>query len=161
VQEVRAGETAKFPPADAIDAPASGDQIDTATRSAGSAREQVEDLMRAADVARSRQQPGSAVKPLGRIVKRFPRDSRAPLAAFTLGRVLLDDLDRPARAARAFRKARVLAPGGALAEDALAREAEAWARAGDTERASERAAAYLDKYPDGHRVPAMRPLSQR
>jgi transmembrane sensor len=158
VQEVRAGESAEFPPPDAIDVPA--DAIDPATpvARARSPRQQVEDLMRAADTARAGRHPSAALKPLDRVVREFPRDSRAPLAAFTRGRVLLDDLDQPARAAKAFRKARDLAPNGPLAEDALAREAEAWARAGKTDRARDRAQKYLDKYPEGHRVPAVRQL---
>ena len=52
-------------------------------------------------------------------------------AAFSLGRVLLGELRRPAEAAQAFARARKLAPDGPLAEDALAREVEAWARAGN------------------------------
>ena len=77
---------------------------------------------------------------LERLVREHPGDPRAPLAAFSLGRVLLGELGRPADAARAFARARALAPDGPLADDALAREAEAWARAGDPERARAREA---------------------
>jgi transmembrane sensor len=155
-QEVRAGEHAQFPPPDAIDMPPIDfNAVDPVTRSR-TPRERVDVLMRAADRARDAQSPAQAVKPLRQVVSEFSRDSRAPLAAFTLGRVLLDDLDQPREAARAFRKARALAPRGPLAEDALAREAEAWSRAGDTGKARERAQQYLDAYPDGHRVRAVR-----
>jgi len=50
-------------------------------------------------------------------------------AAFTLGRVLLDELGRPSEAVDAFPLAR--SSGGPLAEDALAREVEALSRAGE------------------------------
>ena len=89
---------------------------------------------------------------LRRLVRDYPGDQRAPLAAFSLGRLLLGELGRPAEAARAFARARALAPVGPLAEDALAREAEAWARAKQLERARARAAEYLRAYPGGRRV---------
>jgi transmembrane sensor len=111
--------------------------------------------MRQADAARADGRPADAVVPLRRVLRSHSDDPRAALAAFTLGRVLLDDLRKPGEAARAFRKARSLAPRGALAEDALAREVEAWARAGQAHTARERASLYLQQYPDGHRVHAM------
>ena len=67
---------------------------------------------------------------LQRLIREHPGDQRAPLAAFSLGRILLGELRRPAEAAQAFARVRTLAPDGPLAEDALAREVEAWARAG-------------------------------
>jgi transmembrane sensor len=79
---------------------------------------------------------------LERLVREHPGDARAPLAAFSLGRLLLGELGRPAEAARAFARARALAPDGPLAREALAREAEAWARAGDSERARAREIEY-------------------
>ena len=89
---------------------------------------------------------------LRRLVRDYPNDQRAPLAAFSLGRLLLGELGRPAEAAQSFARARALAPGGPLAEDALARETEAWARAGDPDRAQARAAEYLRAYPNGRRA---------
>ena len=68
---------------------------------------------------------------LRRLVREHPDDQRAPVAAFSLGRILLGELRRPVEAAQAFARVRTLAPDGPLAEDALAREVEAWARAGD------------------------------
>jgi transmembrane sensor len=92
---------------------------------------------------------------LRRLLREYPSDQRAPIAAFSLGRVLLGELARPAEAARAFEQARALAPDGPLAEDALAREAEAWSRAGDSYRARARAAEYLRAYPNGRRAAAV------
>jgi transmembrane sensor len=80
-------------------------------------------------------------------------DPRAGLASFTLGRVLLDELGRPREAADAFARARQA--GGPLAEDALAREVEATARAGDKVRSRELAGEYQALYPNGRRAKAV------
>jgi transmembrane sensor len=116
----------------------------------------MEDLLLAGDVARLSGHADAAVAQLSRAMARHPDDPRAPLAAFTLGRVQLEDLGSPREAAHAFARARELAPGGPLAEDALAREVEAWSRAGETETARARALAYTRRYPDGHRTHAVR-----
>jgi len=68
------------------------------------------------------------------------------------------DLGRPGDAAAAFARARALAPAGPLAEDALAREAEALVQAGARSDARARAAEYLRLYPRGRRGPALRVL---
>lgn len=114
------------------------------------------ELLLEADVARLSRHPAEAVAPLRELLTRFPGDSRAPLAAFTLGRVLLDDLGRPREAAEAFARARAFAPEGALAEDALAREVEAWSRAGDTSTARARAEEYERLHPEGRRLRSVR-----
>jgi len=114
-------------------------------------RDDVEDLLLYADVARHSHHPAEAVEPLQRISSKHRTDPRASLAAFTLGRVLLDELGRPSEAAAAFADARALQPDGALAEDALAREVEASSRAGDTAKAHGLAELYLTRYPHGAR----------
>ena len=114
------------------------------------------DLLLAGDVARLSGHPEAAVAQLSRAVALHPEDPRAPLAAFTLGRVHLEDLGAPRDAAQAFARARELAPGGPLAEDALAREVEAWSRAGETETARAWALTYMRRYPQGHRAHAVR-----
>lgn len=119
-------------------------------------RDTPDDLLLAADVARLGGQPARAVAPLERVVARHTGDSRAPLAAFTLGRTLLDQLGRPREAASAFASARKLAPSGALAQDALAREVESWSRAGDTKKAHSRALEYLKLYPHDRRAASVR-----
>jgi transmembrane sensor len=121
-------------------------------------RDEAEDLLLAADVARMSGHPDKAVAALRAVCDRHPRDSRAPVAAFTLGRVLLDDLSRPVEAVAAFHKAGALSPNGPLAEDALAREAEAWQEAGHPERARARAREYLRRYASGRHVGAMQNL---
>lgn len=119
-------------------------------------RDEPGDLLFAADVARLSGHPEEAVPRLERVVRGHPSDSRAPLAAFTLGRTLLDQLGRPREAAEVFALARSLSPAGALAQDALAREVESWSRAGETAIARERALTYLERYPGGRREKAVR-----
>lgn len=119
-------------------------------------RDEPADLLFAADVARLSGHPGDAVTRLERVLQTHSADSRAPLAAFTLGRILLDELGRPREAAESFALARRLAPTGAMAQDSLAREVESWSRAGESRSAREKAKQYLDRYPEGRRVKAVR-----
>jgi len=125
---------------------------------AKSVRDEPSDLMLAADVARLSRHPGEATRFLSRVSDGFPRDKRAPLAAFTLGRVLLEDLGQAGRAADAFRRAHQLAPKGPLAADALAREVDAAQRAGQADRARQVAARYLQLYPEGPQAQRLRKL---
>jgi transmembrane sensor len=123
-----------------------------------SVRDEPADLMLAADVARLSRHPGEATRFLSRVSDGFPRDKRAPLAAFTLGRVLLEDMGQPGRAADAFRRAQQLAPKGPLAADALAREVDAAQRAGQVDRARQVAARYVELYPEGPQAQRLRKL---
>jgi transmembrane sensor len=118
------------------------------------------DLLLAADVARLGGQPERAVAWLERVVRAHASDSRAALAAFTLGRTLMDQLGRPREAAIAFAEARKLGKGGALAEDALAREVEGWSRAGEATLARQRALEYVERYPKGRRRAAVKRLGE-
>ena len=115
-------------------------------------------LLLAADLARRSRDPRAAIGPLHRLVERHPRDPRAPSAAFTLGWVLLTDLNRPREAAGAFAEAERIAPRGALAEDAAARVAEAWQKAGEPRRAADAARRYVQVYPAGRYITLMRGL---
>jgi transmembrane sensor len=125
---------------------------------AGARADQAADLLLEADVARLSRHPAQAVAPLRKLLSSHPGDPRAPLAAFTLGRVLLDDLGRPREAADAFARARAASPGGAMAEDALAREVEAWSRAGEATMARARAEEYVRRHPKGRREKLVRRL---
>ncbi len=118
------------------------------------------ELLLASDVARLSGHPADAVPLLERVLQDHVSDARAPLAAFTLGRVLLDELHRPGEAARAFASAEQLSPDGPLAEDALGREVEAWAKAGNRIEAHARAESYLARYPNGRREALVRKFSQ-
>ncbi len=110
-----------------------------------------------AERAAGHAEQGAAI--LRRLLRDHAHDVRAPLAAFTLGRLLLMELDRPGEAAAAFAQVRALAPRGPFAEDALAREVEAWKRAGDADKVRARAQEYLKNYPSGRRVNTVRILS--
>jgi len=118
-----------------------------------------EDLFLAADAARLSNHPEQAVGFLRRLTTEHAGDSRAPLSAFTLGRVLLSQLSRPAEAAEAFALARRLRPSGSLAEDALAREAEARAATGSAGQARTLAQQYVARYPQGKHLPTMQRLA--
>lgn len=115
-------------------------------------RDETQELMLAADVARLTGHPREAVEYLEQVVDRHRGHPRALLAAFTLGRILQHELDDPEEAATAFRNAYELGPGSSLAEDALAHEVECWAQAGRRQRARQRAKAYLERYPDGRKL---------
>lgn len=128
------------------------DEAWAALKTSAPPRDEPEDLLRAADVARLSGHPREALAPLQRVVAGFAADSRAPLAAFTLGRLWLEELGSPRQAAEAFARAQALAPGGPLQADALAREVESLSRAGDGAAAKARAADYLAKYPRGARA---------
>ncbi len=116
----------------------------------------VDELLLAADSARTSGHAADSVRYLERALALRPDDGRSAVVAFTLGRVLLADVHDPARAADAFARARAFAPHGPLAEDALAREIEARHRAGDEARARALAAEYLETWPSGSRVRAVR-----
>jgi transmembrane sensor len=113
-------------------------------------------LMDAADAARLSNHPEVSVGYLRRVLRDHARSPVAPLAGFTLGRVLLERLGQPSEAAEAFALARSIAPQGSLAQDALAREVEAWSKAGNSHEAYERAQLYVQLYPSGRRLRAVR-----
>jgi hypothetical protein len=110
----------------------------------------VDDLLVAADVARLSDHPAEAAPYLQRILHDHPRDERAPMAAFTLGRTL-SGLGRTREAMAQFARVRAGWPRSPLAEDALVREAEAAAALGDVAAAVRLAAEYDRAYPDGRR----------
>jgi transmembrane sensor len=128
----------------------------TALQGEGAPRDEPGDLLAAADVARLSGHPEASLAPLQRVLAKFPQDPRASLAAFTRGRVLLDDLGNPREAAQAFLRAYALAPKSPLAPDALARAVEAQARAGDGEAARSTAERFLAAFPNSSRVEAVR-----
>lgn len=114
------------------------------------------DLLLAADRARLAGHADEGADLLRRLLREHADDPRAPLAAFTLGRLLLTELDRPAEAAAAFAETRRLAPQGPFAEDALAREVEALGKAGHAAEAQARAEEYQRLYPNGRRTATVR-----
>jgi transmembrane sensor len=115
-----------------------------------------DDLLLAADVTRKSGHPAEALPFLEKALATQVSESRRAVAAFTLGRVRLADLDDPVEAAAAFAQARAAAPDGPLAEDALAREIEARFRSGDRSEARALAEEYVKLWPSGAHVRAVR-----
>lgn len=109
----------------------------------------VDSLLDRADAARRRGDHKAAARALQTVLDEHAKDPQAPLAAYTLGRIQLSDLDQPKRAAKSFGRARALAPKGTMAQDALAKEIESWAAAGNDAKAQTAADLYLERYPDG------------
>lgn len=111
-----------------------------------------ERLLELADVARLSGHPAQAVKPLDRVIELHGQTPHAALAAFTLGRVYLDQLRQPADAAKAFESAIERHPPHALLADCHARLVEAYARAGDLVSAERAASRYRSLFPAGRHL---------
>jgi transmembrane sensor len=120
------------------------------SRNPALAGDTVEDLLVAADVARLSNHPSEAVPYLQRVIREHPRDERAPLAAFTLGRTL-GGLGRTEEAMSMFGRVHSTWPKSPLAEDALLRQAEAASQLGDLGTARRIAEQYDRDYPNGRR----------
>ena len=120
--------------------------------------ESAEELLLAADAARLAGHHAQGARLLKQALEQHPTDPRAPLAAFSLGRVLLMELGHPKEAAAAFAEVRRILPSGPFAEDALAREVEAWKQAGDLGRARDRAEEYVRLYPAGRRASSVKSM---
>lgn len=103
-------------------------------------------LLDAADEARARRDHREAVRLLQRGWREHPRDARAPLAAFTQGRLELDQLTSPAAAAETLTRSLAMGLQAPLRETALALRVEAWGRAGDA-RARSAAEDFLATHP--------------
>jgi transmembrane sensor len=108
-----------------------------------------EDLFALADIARYSGHPASAVGPLEEIVLHHREEPIAAQAAFTLGKIQLESLNDPKRAAEAFAQAVELQPPRGLLEPAYARLVESRAKAGDEAGAHAAAAEYVKRFPEG------------
>ncbi|HEY5447533.1 MAG TPA: FecR domain-containing protein [Polyangia bacterium] len=151
-RELGPGEEGAFPPEQVV-APAPAAGSPSARRHAPEPGPDV--LFAHADRARKAGKPELAIAQLRTVIDRFPGDPHAQAAAFTIGRLLLESLHQPRQAAASFEQARVLAKGAPLAEDALAREVDAWAAAGEPTLARRRAELYRKQYPNGSRLAAV------
>ena len=109
----------------------------------------VADLFALADVARLSGHPADAEAPLERILADHAADPQAALAAFALGRLELDSLQKPGRAAAAFARALELGVPQTLREDLRARLVEAYLRVGDRAAARSAAREYEREFPNG------------
>jgi transmembrane sensor len=116
----------------------------------------VDDALAKADQLRAAGDSAGAADLLDAALSDDDHSPAAGLAAFTLGRLALDKLGQPERAAKAF--ARVIALGSphGLLEDAYARRAEALIRAGDRDAAEAALGEYERAFPEARRAPALR-----
>lgn len=113
-------------------------------------------LFQLADAARLSGHPREAVSPLSRIVDEFPQTRLAAVAAFTLGRIQIESLAQPERAARSFERALELDLPPSLRESASSRRLAAYRRAGRTAELARAACDHLRAFPDGQGAAAAR-----
>jgi hypothetical protein len=106
-------------------------------------------LFERAHVARRAGQLREAAGLYGDLVERFPRDKRAALAAFELGRIRMDVLGDPRGAVAALERSLALDARRSFAEDALARLTLAHEALADRGACARARALYLERYPDG------------
>ncbi len=107
------------------------------------------DLFAQANLARRAGLVTESAKFYGELVSRFPRDHKAALAAFELGRLRMDSLADLSGAISALERALKLDAQRAFAEDALARLVLAHDALGDRAACSRARARYLARYPEG------------
>jgi transmembrane sensor len=110
------------------------------------------DLLQSADEQRRRGDVRGAIQTLRTAVARGAEQPRRAIAAFTLGKLLLDAAGQPAEAEAAFRTCLRLSPPSSVAEDALARLVQAQVRAGKADAARNTARQYEQRYPGGRRL---------
>jgi TolA-binding protein len=118
-------------------------------RRARAAFEDAGELLDQANLARRAGRLDDAADLYSDLVARYPRDRRASLAAFELGRLRMDSLRDIGGAVRALERALKLDARGAFAEDALARLVLAQEERGDREACSLARSRYLARYPEG------------
>ncbi|HEY6723667.1 MAG TPA: hypothetical protein VI197_06525 [Polyangiaceae bacterium] len=114
-----------------------------------------DELMVLVDVARATGNRGRAIQALRRVTESFVSNPNAPIAAMTLGRMLMQSGDRKG-ASEAFSLYRRLSPEGDFAEDALASDIQAAVEEGDWERAQTLAKQYETDFPDGRHLEQIR-----
>jgi TolA-binding protein len=119
------------------------------TSSSGSAGPSAADVFRRASLARRAGQMREAAEGYAKLLERFPRDPRAGLSAFELGRLRMDALSDPEGAIDALERALRSRSTTSFQEDALARIVMARDALAETELCKKARARYLRKYPSG------------
>ena len=107
------------------------------------------ELLDAANTARRAGDARAAADDYSQILKKFPSDGRAGLAAFELGRLRMDRLGDLAGAVQALERAVQLAPGSGFREDAMARLVTAYAASSRSSECARARDAYLAAFPAG------------
>jgi transmembrane sensor len=108
-------------------------------------------LLEQADAARFAAEYGEAERLMLQLLEQYPQDPQAGLVALTLGRLQLDQLRSPNRAAISLARANTLGLPSAVAEEGAARLVEAHARAGQMDLARAAATRYLQRFGNGPR----------
>jgi hypothetical protein len=124
----------------------------SARRGRGKAHERAEaaeELFAQANVSRRAGLVTESAKLYAELVARYPRDHKAALAAFELGRLRMDSLSDVPGAVDALERALKLDARRAFAEDALARLVLAHEALGDRAACTRARARYLARYPEG------------
>ncbi|MFO0679286.1 MAG: FecR family protein [Polyangiaceae bacterium] len=114
-------------------------------------------LWDAVDRARAERRFDDALRDLALLADDRTPDARAALAAFTAGKIELEERNDPRRAAEAFERCVALGAPAALDEDARVRAVEAWAKAGSVDEARAAAARYRAVHPHGRYAERIRP----
>jgi ferric-dicitrate binding protein FerR (iron transport regulator) len=102
-----------------------------------------------ANVARRAGQLQQAAAAYLALLRHYPRDARAGICAFELGRIRMDALSDPGGAIEAFTQALRLSPRAGFCEDALARIVMAHDTLGQRPACQKARAHYLSAYPQG------------
>lgn len=108
-----------------------------------------EELFEGALAARREGRMEDAALGLEHLLRRYPSDSRAALAAFELGRLQMDALKDERSAAESLTLSLQLSPDAPFAEEALARLVRAYDGLGATASCLHSRDRYLAQYPDG------------
>jgi transmembrane sensor len=106
-------------------------------------------LFEAARTARGAGDVEGAAKSYAALLKQYPNDERAGVAALELGRLRMDSQHAYGPAAEAFRRAIAAAPNEGVREDAMARLVEALDALRDRDNCSKERQKYLARYPKG------------
>jgi hypothetical protein len=118
----------------------------------GPARSSAKELFESAERLRMNGRLRDAAAQLDSLRRQFPGDSRAPLAAFELGRIRMDGLGDYAGAATAFESSLKLNPSASFREDVEARLVTLYDRMGQKNACEASQRAYLARYPRGSHV---------
>lgn len=114
-----------------------------------SRREAADRMFQAAMQARAGGDGRAALVAFEAFLTEHPRDTRAALASFELGRLQMDVAHDPEAAARSLNRALSASPTASFAEDALARLVRAHAQRGDAGACRDTRARYERQYPAG------------
>jgi TolA-binding protein len=113
-------------------------------------------LFEKANEARQGGDPRGAAAAYDSLLRHYPSDARAGLAAFELGRLKMDQLGDLPGAVTALGRAVTLAPGPGFREDALARLVRAYETLGNSQGCGAAQKQYLGSYPNGVHAVAVR-----